>query len=55
MAGMGYGDGTTTSTNGANVRIDALREKAIRAAKREIIFEQLVDNQTMPKLQLRAA
>ncbi len=43
-----YGDGTTTSTNGANVRVDALREKAIRASKREIIFEQLCDKQTMP-------
>lgn len=43
-----YGDGVTTSSNGANVRVDALREKAIRAAKKEIIFEQLCDNQTMP-------
>ncbi len=43
-----YGNGTTTSTNGSNVRVDALREKAIRAAKKEIIFEQLCDNQTMP-------
>ena len=43
-----YGDGTTTSSNGANVRVDALREKAIRAAKKEIVFEQLCDNQTMP-------
>ena len=45
---MSYGDGTTTASNGANVRVDALREKAIRAAKRDIIFEQLCDDQTMP-------
>lgn len=43
-----YGNGTSTATNGSNVRVDALREKAIRAAKKEIIFEQLCDNQTMP-------
>ena len=47
MAGMKYGNGTDSS-NGANVRIDALREKGIRMAKREIIFEQLIDKQTMP-------
>ncbi len=46
--GMQYGNGTTTASNGDNVRIDALREKAIRAAKRDIIFEQLMDKQTMP-------
>ena len=49
--GMIYGTGTATvpkATNGVNVRIDALREKAIRAAKRDIIFEQLCDKQTMP-------
>jgi len=45
--GMNYGDGTNSS-NGANVRIDALREKAIRMAKKDIIFEQLIDKQTMP-------
>ena len=44
---MKYGNGLN-STNGANVRIDALREKAIRTAKKEIIFEQLADSQTMP-------
>jgi len=43
-----YGNGTTTATNGENVRIDALSEKAIRTAKREIIFEQLCDSRTMP-------
>jgi len=32
-----YGDGLN-STGGANVRIDALREKAIRMAKRDIIY-----------------
>ena len=45
---MNYGNGTDTATNGVNVRIDALREKAIRMAKRDIIFEQLMDKQTMP-------
>ena len=44
-----YGDGTTTATSGANVRIDALEEKAIRTAKRSIIFEQLCDSRTMPR------
>lgn len=44
---MNYGNGANSS-NGANVRVDALREKAIRASKREIIFEQLCDKQTMP-------
>ena len=51
MPGQIYGSGTATTpkaTNGVNVRIDALREKAIRAAKRDIIFEQLMDKQTMP-------
>jgi hypothetical protein len=46
--GMHYGDGTN-STGGSNVRIDALREKAIRAARRDIIFEQLCDKETMPQ------
>ena len=42
-------NGTANSaTNGNNVRVDALREKAIRTAKKEIIFEQLCDSQTMP-------
>jgi N4-gp56 family major capsid protein len=45
--GMNYGDGLNSS-NGSNVRIDALREKAIRMAKRDIVFEQLMDKQTMP-------
>ena len=44
-----YGDGTTTSTNGSNVRVDALIEKGIRTAKKDIIFEQLCDSRTMPK------
>jgi len=51
MPGSVYGSGTATApkaTNGVNVRIDALREKAIRAAKKDIIFEQLCDKQTMP-------
>lgn len=43
-----YGNGTSTSTNGANVRVDALIEKGIRTAKREVIFEQLCDSRTMP-------
>ena len=43
-----YGNGTTTSTNGANVRVDALIEKGIRTAKKDIIFEQLCDSRTMP-------
>jgi len=43
-----YGNGTTTSTNGANVRVDALSEKAIRTAKKDIIFEQLCDSRTLP-------
>jgi N4-gp56 family major capsid protein len=46
--GHKYGDGTSTATGGANVRVDALREKAIRAARRDIIFEQLCDSETMP-------
>ena len=45
--GMNYGDGVNSS-NGSNVRLDALREKAIRMAKKDIIFEQLIDKQTMP-------
>ena len=44
---MKYGNGLNSS-NGANVRIDALREKAIRTAKKEIIFEQLCEYQSMP-------
>ena len=51
MPGQVYGSGTGTapkSTNGVNVRIDALREKGIRAAKKEIIFEQLCSKETMP-------
>ena len=56
MAKYGSGLGNTTLpngtgtnvTNGNNVRVDALREKAIRTAKKEIIFEQLCDSQTMP-------
>ena len=43
-----YGNGTTTATNGANVRVDALSEKAIRTAKKDIIFEQLCDSRTLP-------
>ena len=43
-----YGDGTATSTNGKNVRLDALLEKGIRTAKRDIIFEQLCDSRTLP-------
>ena len=43
-----YGNGTTTSTNGKNVRVDALIEKGIRTAKKDIIFEQLCDSRTMP-------
>jgi len=43
-----YGNGTTTATNGANVRIDALIEKGIRTAKKDIIFEQLCDSRTLP-------
>ena len=43
-----YGNGTSTSTNGANVRVDALIEKGIRTAKKDIIFEQLCDSRTMP-------
>ena len=43
-----YGDGTTTATNGTNVRVDALREKAVRASKRDIIFEQLCSKENMP-------
>lgn len=46
--GQIYGNGTNTSTNGSNVRVDALKEKAIRTAKKEIIFEQLCDSETMP-------
>ena len=48
MASQIYGNGTTTSTNGANVRVDALIEKGIRTAKRDIIFEQLCDSRTLP-------
>ena len=43
-----YGNGTSTSTNGANVRVDALSEKAIRTAKKDIVFEQLCDSRTLP-------
>ena len=43
-----YGNGTSTSTNGSNVRVDALIEKGIRTAKKDIIFEQLCDSRTMP-------
>lgn len=43
-----YGNGTTTSTNGSNVRTEALIEKGIRTAKRDIIFEQLCDSRTLP-------
>ena len=43
-----YGNGTTTATNGANIRVDALIEKGIRTAKKEIVFEQLCDSRTMP-------
>lgn len=43
-----YGNGTTTSTNGANVRLDALIEKGIRTAKKDIVFEQLCDSRTLP-------
>ena len=43
-----YGNGTSTSTNGANVRLDALIEKGIRTAKKDIIFEQLCDSRTLP-------
>ena len=43
-----YGNGTTTASNGANVRIDALIEKGIRTAKKDIIFEQLCDSRTLP-------
>lgn len=43
-----YGNGTSTSTNGSNVRLDALLEKGIRTAKRDIIFEQLCDSRTLP-------
>ena len=43
-----YGNGTTTATNGANVRVEALSEKAIRTAKKDIIFEQLCDSRTLP-------
>jgi len=42
-----YGDGTN-STGGANRRIFALRQKAIRMAQRERIFDQLVDTETLP-------
>jgi N4-gp56 family major capsid protein len=48
MASQVYGNGTSTSTNGANVRVDALIEKGIRTAKRDIIFEQLCDSRTLP-------
>jgi N4-gp56 family major capsid protein len=43
-----YGNGTTTASNGANVRVDALIEKGIRTAKKDIVFEQLCDSRTMP-------
>jgi len=43
-----YGNGTSTSTNGSNVRVDALIEKGIRTAKKDIIFEQLCDSRTLP-------
>ena len=43
-----YGNGTTTATNGDNIRVDALIEKGIRTAKKEIVFEQLCDSRTMP-------
>ena len=43
-----YGDGTSTATNGANVRVEALRAKAIRVATRELVFDQLADKETMP-------
>jgi N4-gp56 family major capsid protein len=43
-----YGNGTSTSTNGTNVRVDALIEKGIRTAKKDIIFEQLCDSRTLP-------
>ena len=43
-----YGNGTSTSTNGSNVRLDALIEKGIRTAKKDIIFEQLCDSKTLP-------
>ena len=43
-----YGNGTTTATNGSNVRVDALIEKGIRTAKKDIIFEQLCDSRTLP-------
>lgn len=47
MASQVYGNGIN-STNGANVRVDALSEKAIRTAKKDIIFEQLCDSRTLP-------
>jgi len=43
-----YGNGKSTATNGANVRVEALIEKGIRTAKKDIIFEQLVDSRTLP-------
>lgn len=48
MAPQIYGNGTSSSTNGSNVRVDALIEKGIRTAKKDIIFEQLCDSRTMP-------
>ena len=46
--GQVYGNGTSTASNGANVRVDALIEKGIRTAKKDIVFEQLCDSRTMP-------
>ena len=47
---MQYGNGTSTATSGPNVRIDALKEKALRLARRDLIFGQLADKETMPQV-----